>query len=160
MSHKSVRLLIESTAKSLADDIQFTYATASDFNQLQDKKYPFISLALLSATPQFTANGVTFIKQWNCQMEFYQLDTKGSSPEKKAEILDEMGNLVDKFINKLNLYSTQADTIVIESINQQAFVEAMADILTGHLLNFNILAQDDFDYCADDLDCVVTTNEC
>lgn len=160
MSHKSVRLLIESTAKSLADDMQFTYATPQDFNVLRDKKYPFISLGLLTATPQFTENGVTFIKQWNCAMAFYQLDVKGSSPEHKAEILDEMGNLVDKFINKLNLYSTQADTIVIQNVNQQAFTEAMADILTGHLLNFTLLAQDDFDYCADDLDCVVRTDEC
>lgn len=160
MSHRSVRLLIESTAKSLADDIQFTYATNSDFNQLRDKKYPFISLALLTATPQFTDTGVTFIKQWNCQMAFYQLDIKGSSPERKALILDEMGLLVDKFINKLNLYSSQADTIVLSGISQQAFVEAMADILTGHLLSFNLLAQEDFDYCADDLDCVITSNEC
>lgn len=160
MSHRSVRLLIESTAKSLADNIQFTYATPSDFDVLRDKKYPFISLSLLSATPQFTDNGVTYIKSWNCQMAFYQLDQKGSSPEDKALILDEMGLLVDKFINKLNLYSTQADTIVISGASQQAFVEAMADILTGHLLTFNLLANDDFDYCADDLDCVVDENEC
>jgi hypothetical protein len=159
MSHKSIRLLIEDTAKSLATDIQFTYATPNDFNVLRDKKYPFISLSLLTATPQFTENGVTFLKAWNCSMAFYQLDIKGSSPEHKALILDEVGNLVDKFINKLNLYSSQADTIVIQGISQQAFVEAMADILTGHLLSFTILAQDDFDYCADDLDCG-RTDEC
>lgn len=159
MSHKSIRLLIQDTAKSLADDIQFVYATPSDFNVLRDKKYPFVSLALLTSTPQFTDTGVTFIKAWNCSMAFYQLDVKGSSPEDKALILDEMSDLVDKFINKLNLYSQQSDTIVISSMNQQAFTEAMADILTGHLLSFTLLAQDDFDYCANGLDCI-RTDEC
>lgn len=160
MSHKSVRLLIESTAKSLADDIQFTYARSSDFNVIRDKKYPFITLDPLNATPQFTDTGVTYIKAWTCNMAFYQLDKEGSSQDEYALILDEMSLYVDKFINKLNLYSTHADTIVISSVSQTAFIKATADILTGYLLTFNLLAQDDFDFCADDLDCVVTTNEC
>lgn len=160
MSHKSVRLLIESTAKSLADDIQFTYARTSDFNVIRDKKYPFITLDPLNATPQFTDTGVTYIKAWTCNMAFYQLDKEGSSQDEYALILDEMSLYVDKFINKLNLYSTQSDTIVISSVSQTAFIKATADILTGYLLTFTLLAQDDFDFCADDLDCVVTTNEC
>lgn len=159
MSHKSVRLLIESTAKSLADDIQFTYAKTSDFNQITDKKYPFITLDPLNATPQFTENGVTYIKQWACNMAFYQMDKSDSTGDEYALILDEMSNYVDKFINKLNLYSNQADTIVIEGVNQQSFIKATADVLTGYLLTFTLLAQDDFDYCADDLDCVVR-DEC
>jgi hypothetical protein len=89
-------------------------------------------------------------------MAFYQID-KG---DEYALILDEMGNYVDKFINKLNLYSSQADTIVIQGVNQQAFIKATADILTGFIITFTLLAQDDFDYCIDDLDCVVTDNEC
>lgn len=160
MSHKSVRLLIEGTAKSLADNIQFTYARTSDFNMMRDKKYPFITLDPLNATPQFTDTGVTYIKAWSCNMAFYQLDKEGSSQDEYAVILDEMSLYVDKFINKLNLYSTDADTIVIQNVSQTAFIKATADILTGYLLTFTLLAQDDFDYCADDLDCVVVTNEC
>lgn len=160
MSHKSVRLLIESTAKSLADDIQFTYARTSDFNMMRDKKYPFITLDPLNATPQFTDNGVTFIKAWSCNMAFYQLDKEGSTQDEYALILDEMSLYVDKFINKLNLYSSQADTILIQTVTQTAFIKATADILTGYIISFSLLAQDDFDYCADDLDCVVQTDEC
>lgn len=160
MSHKSVRLLIESTAKSLADDVQFTYARTSDFNMMRDKKYPFITLDPLNSTPQFTDNGVTYIKAWACNMAFYQLDKEGSTQDQYALILDEMSDYVDKFVNKLNLYSSQADTITIQTVNQQAFIKATADILTGYLLTFTLLAQDDFDFCEDDLDCLVTTNEC
>lgn len=159
MSHKSIRLLIEDTAKSLADDIQFTYARTSDFNVISDKSYPFITLDPLNATPQFTDNGVTYIKEWSCNMAFYQLDKAGSTGEQYALILDEMGDYVDKFVNKLNLYSIQADTIVIQGVSQTAFIKATADILTGYILTFTLLAQDDFDFCADDLDCV-RTDEC
>lgn len=152
--------MIESTAKSLADDIQFTYARTSDFNMMRDKKYPFVTLDPLNATPQFTDTGVTYIKAWSCNMAFYELDKKGSTQSEYALILDEISNYVDKFINKLNLYSTQADTIVISGVTQTAFIKATADILTGYLLTFTLLAQDDFDYCADDLDCVVQSDEC
>lgn len=160
MSHKSVRLLIESTAKSLADNIQFTYARTSDFNVMRDKKYPFITLDPLNATPQFTETGVTYIKAWTCSMAFYQIDKEASTQDEYALILDEMSLYVDKFINKLNLYSTEADTITIQTVTQTAFVKATADILTGYLLSFSLLAQDDFDYCADDLPCVVEDDEC
>lgn len=153
-------MLIESTAKSLADDIQFTYARTSDFNVIRDKKYPFITLDPLNATPQFTDTGVTFIKSWSCNMAFYQLDQAASTQDEYAIILDEMSEYVDKFINKLNLYSTQADTIVISTVTQTAFIKATADILTGYLLTFSLLAQDDFDYCVDDLDCVAQGDEC
>lgn len=159
MSHKSIRLLIEDTAKSLATDIQFTYARTSDFNVMRDKKYPFITLDPVSSTPQFTDNGVTYIKSWNCIMAFYQLDNEGSTGDEYALILDQMSDYVDKFVNKLNLYSISADTILIQGASQQPFIKATADILTGYILTFTLLAQDDFDYCADGLDCV-RTNEC
>lgn len=155
MSHKSIRLLIEDTAKSLADDIQFIYARTSDFDVLRDKKYPFVTLDLLTATPQYTVNGVSnYMKAWVCNMAFYQLDLEASTPEEYTIILDSMDDYVDKFINKLNFFSQQRDAIVIQSISQRAFTKATADILTGHLLTFTILAEEDFDYCKDDLDCL------
>ena len=159
MSHKSVRTFIEDTAKSLRDDVQYTYARTSDFNVMRDKKYPFITLDPLSASPQFATDGTfNFMKGWNCSMAFYEMDKEGSDQDQYALILDETSELVDKFLNKLNTYSYESDTILIQSIVQTPFVKATADILTGYLLSFVILAQDDFDYCA--VDCQVTSNEC
>ncbi len=149
MSHKSIRLLIEDTAKSLADNIQFIYAKPPDFNVLRDKKYPFINLDTLSATPQYTVNGTTnYMKAWICEMSFYQLDNAASTPEEYALILDEMDTYVDQFVNKLNTYSYDSDKILVQSITQRAFVKVMADFLTGHLLSFTILAHDNFNYCS------------
>ena len=160
--HKGVRLFIEATAKSLADNIQFTYGRTSDFNLMRDKKYPFITLDPLSSTPQYATEGTqNYMKAWSCNMAFYQLDKEGSNQDDYAKILDEMDTYVDKFLNKLNFYSFDSDTMLLQGISQTPFVKATADVLTGYILTFTLLAEDEFDYCADGLDCVVIDeNEC
>lgn len=161
MSHKSIRLLIESTAKSLADNIQFTYARDSDFNVMRDKKYPFISLHMLQAAPEYATEGTqNYMKSWICTMSFYQLDKAGSTQDEYALILDEMDGYVDKFINKLNFFTYKSDKILLQGISQQPFIKDFSDILTGYILSFTLVAEDDFEYCQDDLDCLTTNNEC
>jgi hypothetical protein len=91
-------------------------------------------------------------------MAFYQLDTSGSTGEQYAKILDDMDLLVDRFINKLNTYSTLSDSVLIESISQQPFIKATADILTGYFLTFTLVVADDFEYC--DIDCRIESNDC
>lgn len=155
MSHKCIRILIEDTAKSLADNIKFTYARTSDFNMIRDKKYPFITLDSLRAIPQYGTDGtLNYMKAWSCNMAFYEPDDAGSTGEDYALILDRTDIYVDQFINKLNFYMSKSDEILIQGVNQEAFVKATADILTGHLLSFTILAQDSFDYCS------VATDQC
>lgn len=153
MSHKGIRLLIEDTAKSLGDDIQFDYARTSDFNiTASDQRYPFIVLDPLSAVPEYTVDNVSnYMKRWNCAMAFYGLDKEASTQDQYEKILDDIDELVDKFINKLNFYSVKSDQIIITSMSQQPFVKATSAILTGFLLNFQLQAQDDFNYCG--LDC-------
>jgi len=155
MSHKGVRLLIEDVAKSLADDMQFTYARTSDFNVLRDKRYPFIALDPLTAVPTYAVNNSSnYVKRWSAQMAFYQLDHESSDQTQYAKILDEMDGYVDQFLNKLNLYAFNregASEILITSISQTPFIKATADILTGYLLTFTIETPDDFNYCG--LDC-------
>lgn len=148
MSHKGIRLLIQDTAKSLGDDIQFTYARPSDFNVLRDKRYPFITLDPISATPSYAVDNVSnYTKVWQCSMAFYQLDRSDSTQEDYAKILDFTDELVDQFINKLNFYTQQSDGILITGISQQPFVKVMADYLTGHILTFSIQTEDTFNYC-------------
>ena len=155
MSHKGVRLLIEDVAKSLADDMQFTYARTSDFNVLRDKRYPFIALDPLTSVPTYAVNNSSnYVKRWSAQMAFYQLDQESSDQTQYAKILDEMDGYVDQFLNKLNLYAfnrEEASEILLTSISQTPFIKATADILTGYLLTFTIETPDDFNYCG--LDC-------
>lgn len=160
MSHKSVRLLFEDAAKSLGDDIEYTYARTSDFNVMRDKKYPFITCDAMVAAIQFAVDGVTNLsKSWTGNMAFYQLDKEGSTPEEYAIILDEMDDLVDRFIVKVNFFTFKSDKIIVTFGQQQPFIKATADILTGFLLPVTVTPQDDFDYCKDDINCV-TLDEC
>lgn len=149
MSHKGIRLLIQDTAQSLGDDIQFDYARTSDFNQqASSRRYPFITLDLLNAIPAYTVNGVSnYMKTWLCSMAFYGLDTAGSTQDEYEKILDSLDDLVDKFLNKLNFYSAKSDVITVASINQTAFVKATSAKLTGFTLTFQLQQADDFNYC-------------
>lgn len=152
VSHKGIRLLIQDSALSLADDMQFTYARTSDFNVMRDKRYPFITLDPLSSVPVYTDNNVSnFMKTWQVEMAFYQLDNLASIQEEYALILDEMDGYVDNFINKLNFYSESqqitSNEIVITNIVQTPFIKATADILTGYLLSFRVQVNDQFNYC-------------
>lgn len=152
MSHKGIRLLIEDTAKSLGDDIQFTYARTSDFNMMRDKRYPFIVLDPLTAAPVYTDNNVSnFMKTWTANMAFYQLDQEGSTQQDYAKILDEMDGYVDNFLNKLNFYSGSqsitSNEIVITSMGQTPFIKATADVLTGYILTLQLQVNDQFNYC-------------
>lgn len=150
MSHKGIRSLIEITAKSLGDNIEFTYARKSDFNVLRDKKYPFIALDPLVSVATFSDNNTfNYSKTWTANMAFYDLDVESSDGDQYREILDRMDDLIDKFITKLNFTSQDVDGIIITSINQQPFVKATADILTGFFLSFNIQVPDNWDYCRD-----------
>lgn len=152
MSHKGIRLLLEDTAKSLGDGIQFDYGRTSDFDQLRDKKYPFISVTPLSATAAYAVNNVSnYSKTYQVQMAFYQLDKTASGQDEYALILDEMNALADQYINKLNFFmdkcNIDSDTIILTGMNQQPFIKATADILTGYLLNFSLQVSDTFNYC-------------
>lgn len=148
MSHKGIRYLIENISKALADDIQFTYARKSDFNQIRDKKYPFISLDPLSASSSFAVdNTFNYSKVWTAEMAFYGLDNAASDGDEYREILDEMDKLVDTFVTRLNFTSQDHDGLLITNINQQPFIKATKDILTGYYLTFNITVPDNWDYC-------------
>jgi hypothetical protein len=148
VSHKGLRKLLQDTAQSLGDDLLVTYGKDTDFNQMRDKRYKAINISPLQASAEYAVDGVqNYSKTWSVSIAFYDLDNEASIPEQYSKILDETDHLVDSFINKLNFYSLQADTILISGISQTPFIKAMADILTGHILTFTVQLTDDFNYC-------------
>lgn len=148
MSHKSIRLLLEHTANSLADDIQFSYATETDFNQSKKEGTVLINVAPLNSSPTYSVNdSFNYTKTWSVEMVFYKVDNSREIEYRK--ILDDLDDYVDRFVNNLNFFESKSDQITLTGFNQQPFVKATADILTGWLLTFQIQAMDDFDYCRD-----------
>jgi hypothetical protein len=150
VSHKGIVKLIEDTAKSLADDMQFSYGRASDVNMLRDKRYPFIALDPLRSSAEYAVDGTSnYSKSWIVNMAFYFLDKEESTQDEYRKLLDDADILVDQFINKLNFYSLKSDSIVITGISQDPVIKVMADIITGYIISFTITANDDFNYCYD-----------
>ena len=149
MSHQSIRLLIEDTVKALQDDIDYTYGRKTDFNQKGKSLFTFVNTSPLVAVPGYRANNGTtnYMKAWSVEMVFLRISAQ--TPEKYIEVLDEMDGLVDDFLNRLNFFESQSDQLVVQSINQQPVINAMADILTGYLLTFQILVNDNYEYCVD-----------
>jgi hypothetical protein len=152
VSHKGIRLLLEDTARSLGDDIQFDYGRTSDFNQIPNKRYPFVSVLPLNATGSFTVNNThNYVKTYQVISIFYQIDQMASDQSQYALVMDEMNELADKFIVKLNFYIDgcfpDSDNLVITNITQQPLIKETGDILTGYIMTFSLQVSDDFNYC-------------
>lgn len=148
MSHKSIRLLLEQTANKLADDVQCTYATETDFNQSLKEGTILINIAPLVAVPSYTVNGVfNYSKAWTTDIAFFKVDNSREIAYQK--ILDDVDVLVDQYIHSLNFFQSKSDTIIITFGTQQSFIKATADILTGWILPVTITPTDDTDYCVD-----------
>lgn len=149
MSHKGIRNLLEQTALALRDDIQVSYAKETDFNQGPKKSDLMVNIAPLTFSATYADNNsFNYSVTWSVTMSFYKPDKAGEI-YLYPKILDETGDLVNRFVNSLNFFQSKSDQIIIQGVNATSFIDALADHLTGWLLTFQIQATDDFDYCPD-----------
>lgn len=156
MSHLAVRTLISDTVKSVDDAILFAYARASDFNAIGAKKDKRVRLDPLKQSLSYTDENYNLSKTYRVAMVFYKLDELQGSEEETAKILDETDILSDKFINKLNLFNFSEDStdeistqqIEIQSIVKTPVIKVTVDCCTGFILEFDLIAPDNFDYCS------------
>lgn len=154
MSHRSVVALIKDTAESLADNIQFGYGRRSDFNLITNPSFPYIWLLPLTANPTYAINDTqNYMKTWNCIVLFLAEDRTDSDETEYKPVLDDMDDLVDKFVNRLNdFYLKSSDTvgaITLRNFSQTPFLKSDADILSGWFISFQMVVSDDFSYCLD-----------
>jgi hypothetical protein len=159
MSHKAVREFIGDIARSLRDDVKFGYGRSSDFNQIKDKKFPYIWLDPLSSTTEINTDaGYTISETYTCNLVFYRFDSPDSTENQYKLILDETDKLVQEFIRKTNddltAYTELSNTLnthntSISAISKQAVIKVMTDCLTGWVLTFNLTVPDTFDYCSE-----------
>jgi hypothetical protein len=160
MSHQSVVAIHKDTALSLADNMQFGYGRQSDFNQIQNKRYPYIWLALLSSSASFTVNNVNnYTNVWSVTLLFCEMDREDSIESTYEKILDRMDVLADKFINTLNLRFNEMDAdVILQGISKLPFIKDAVDDITGWIVQYQLLVPDDFDYCSIDLTTVENDN--
>lgn len=153
MSHRSVVSLFSDVAKSLADNIQFGYGRRSDFNLIENKRTPYVWCLPLTATPSFT-DTPNYQKTWNCALVFFEQDQTDSKESQYKLILDDMDELLDKFVQRLNDWNQTSQDVVgqvtLQAFSQTPFVKTDAGIYTGWILQFQMITPDDFIYCTPD----------
>jgi hypothetical protein len=147
-----VRLLLEDVAKSLADNICFSFGRESEFNNLKTKESRYIWLLPLIAN--FPINDTTRTKTWIVSLLFMEVDRFDASNKETGVIHDELDVLVDKFIRRLDDWSqTQNDTvgaITLSTVRQDAFFKEQAGIVSGWKVDFTMQVPDGFNYCVED----------
>jgi hypothetical protein len=152
MSHQSVRLLLEDVAKSLADNICFSFGRESEFNNLKTKENRYIWL--LPMTANFPISDTTRTKTWNIALLFMDVDRFDASNKETNIIHDELDVVVDKFIHRLDDWSqTQQDTvgaITLSGVRQSPFFKDQAGVVSGWRVDFTMQVPDLFEYCTED----------
>lgn len=154
MSHRSVRLLLEDVAKSLADNIQFGYGRRSEFNMIEGKSYPYIWLMPLTGGRRFINNNTTKTKTWNVAILFLDVDRADANEKESERIHDEQDDTVDKYLQRLDDWSQTSKDILgdltIQNDNQVPFYKDDSGIHTGWFVTFQIVVSDQFEYCTPD----------
>lgn len=155
MSHKNVRLLLESVAKSLSDNTQFGYGRRSEFNMIEGKSYPYIWLMPLTAGRRFIGNNnPTKTKTWNIAMLFLDVDRADANEKESERIHDEQDEVVDRYLQRLDDWSQTSQDILgditIQNDNQTPFYKDDSGIHTGWFVTFQVVVSDNFLYCVPD----------
>lgn len=154
MSHKSIRALIRDVVNSLDDSIQFGYGRRSDFNIIKDKRFPFVWLLPLTANTVLSSSTGARTKTWNCVIVILDIDKPGDKHKQFNKILDDMDDLGDKIIQRIDdWYRSEKDivgTLTLQNINQTTIIKEDAAIDTGWLFSFQMVTSDDFQYCTPD----------
>ncbi len=151
MSRLSVRTLIGNTVKRVDDSVKFGYGRASDFNSLHKKEDKRVLLDTLSSTLEYTEESYNLTQTYQVGITFFKLDDIQGAEEQTAEVLDEMDTLCTKFIQALNLKTTNlSQDIGVTQIRKSPVIKVTVDCVSGFVLQFSLTVPDDFNYCEDD----------
>ena len=150
--HESIRTFIEDTVKSLRDDITFSYSRQSDFNSLSDKNDVCVHLDPLEWMPVIVDNSMH--KQWTVGMFIFKQGSPDDTEEQFVPLLDETAELAEEFLVRINRTDDEdptepirTDVIQITNPSAKPAIKVLSNCLTGWLLNFTIVAPDNFEYC-------------
>lgn len=158
MSHRAVRLLIRDAVKSVRDEVQFIYGRKSDANAVKNKRLPFVTLSPLTSTANLTDDSFNLTTTYSIGLVFYRMDDLQGNEEGTAKVLDEMADFADKAIQYLNRSGEDygesiqdgltTDMVKLSNIRKEAVIKVMSDMLTGWIVEFDLIVPDNFDYCS------------
>lgn len=150
MSHLSVRSLISDVVKEVDDSIKFAYARASDFNSILQKGEKACHCDTLNSTMAYTENSYNLTATYSPTVIFYKLDEMGGAEKETASVLDICDKDSTRFIQLLNLKTTESDQdVTISNIRKTPLIKVTATFMTGFMLQFDLTVPDNFDYCSE-----------
>lgn len=151
MAHGAVVDFLKSKVEGLGDDVKFGYGRATDFNQIKDKKYPYVWCDPLTSTIAVTEESLLSVEVYNVSLVFYKYDRADSTEEQYKLILNETDTLVRQFLRDIHedftddvSESVRSANTRIENISKEPVIKVMADVLTGWIVRFTLTVPDAF----------------
>lgn len=153
-SHSSLITLFEDVTRDLSTNLTFGYGSADDFNS-GERRYPYVWLDPM--TGNFPSDStVSNIIRWNCTLNFLKLDDKVGNEKETAIVWDEMFDIMEKWIHKLDREflndetdsRIQSGNIELQDVRFNTLKKGTRDLVSGWVLSFTVITQSNFTYCS------------
>jgi len=144
----AIRELFNAVVDNLDGHLGFDFGVDPDMNIFNEEKIlDLVWMLPMTYTGSFPENMKLF-KNYSVVLYFCRQDHVDSSNDKRRDIIESMDKNVEQFLIALKFaldnlaYDHTFDTIRVEP-----FFAATTDVLTGKAVSFNLIVQDDFEYC-------------
>ena len=143
MTHESVITLLEDTAKSLGDSVQFGYGALEDFNTIANKIFPYVWVFPMKG--EFAKQGqsvgsvVEFDIEVNssCWIQSLEMTTETAKTWDDAfQLMEKFAHKLDQFINGYDPKVPSSDIIELDRLRFEAGRKSMGDVLSGWKWDF------------------------
>ncbi len=154
-SHNSLVTLFEDVTRDLSTNLQFGYGSADDFNSTE-RRYPYVWLDPINGNLPSLESSIGNTIRWNCTLNFLKLDDKIGNEKETAKVWDEMFDIMEKWIHKLDREflndetdeRIQSGTLEIQDARFNTLKKGTKDLVSGWVLTFTAITQSDFTYCS------------
>ena len=155
MTHESVITLLDDTAKSLGDSVQFGYGALEDFNTIPNKTFPYVWVFPMKGEFAKQGQNVGSIVEFDIEVNFIVLDSVTGNHYETAKAWDDAFQLMEKFAHKLDQFVNgydpkvpSSDIIELDRLRFEAGRKSTGDVLSGWKLGFLLRVPTQFEYCS------------
>jgi len=112
VTHESVITLLDDTAKSLGDSVQFGYGALEDFNTIPNKTFPYVWVFPMKGEFAKQGQNVGSIVEFDIEVNFIVLDSVTGNDYETAKAWDDAFQLMEKFAHKLDQFVNVACCLI------------------------------------------------
>lgn len=148
LGETAVRELFNNVVDNLDAHLGFDFGERPDMNKFNAEKILDIVWMLpMTYSGEFPQN-MKLMKTYAVVLYFCRQDQEDSSNDQRRDIIEAMDKNVEQFLIKLKFtLDGLAHDHELNAISVEPFFIQTDDILTGKAVSFNLVIQDDFEYC-------------